>query len=119
VLAVGAGLLARSFVLIQQVDPGFSREQVSAVQVFLSNRLDTPQKRILFSQQALDRIRALPGVIAAGGITALPFGRRSTTPRTSRIRSRGRSSAAASISRCSVDSRSRRCCWHRRACVAS
>jgi putative ABC transport system permease protein len=74
VLAIGAGLLARSFMLIQQVDPGFSREHVSAVQVFVSNRLDTPQKRILLFQQAIDRIRALPGVVAAGGVTALPFG---------------------------------------------
>jgi putative ABC transport system permease protein len=36
VLAVGAGLLARSFALIQRVDPGFSREQVAVLQVFVS-----------------------------------------------------------------------------------
>ena len=74
VLAVGAGLLVRSFMLIQGVDPGFSRDQVSVVQVFASRRLDTPQKRIVFFQQALDRMRALPGVLAAGGVTSMPFG---------------------------------------------
>ena len=74
VLAVGAGLLVRSFVLIQQVDPGFSRDRVAAVQVFASPRLDTPQKRIGFFEQALDRMRALPGVVAAGGVSAMPFG---------------------------------------------
>lgn len=74
VLAVGAGLLVRSFLLIQRVDPGFSRERVAVVQVFASPRLDTPQKRIGFFEQALERMRGLPGVVAAGGITAMPFG---------------------------------------------
>jgi putative ABC transport system permease protein len=74
VLAVGAGLLVRSFLLIQRVDPGFSREQVTALQVFASPRLDTPQKRIVFVEQVLDRMRALPGVVAAGGVSAMPFG---------------------------------------------
>src|SRR5262245_3257301 len=73
-LTVGAGLLARSFMLIQRVDPGFSRDHASALQVFTSPRLDTPQKRIVFFQQSLDRIRALPGVVAAGGVSAMPFG---------------------------------------------
>jgi putative ABC transport system permease protein len=74
VLAVGAGLLVRSFMLVQRVDPGFSRERVSALQVFASQRLETPQKRIVFFQQAIDRLRALPGVVAAGGVTSMPFG---------------------------------------------
>ena len=74
VLAVGAGLLVRSFVLIQRVDPGFSRDHVSVLQVFASRRIDTPQKRIVFFGQALERMRALPGVVAAGGVTSMPFG---------------------------------------------
>jgi putative ABC transport system permease protein len=74
VLAVGAGLLVRSLMLIQRVDPGFSRDNVSVLQVFASRRLDTPQKRVVFFQQTLDRIRALPGVVAAGGVTSMPFG---------------------------------------------
>jgi putative ABC transport system permease protein len=74
VLAVGAGLLMRSFMMIQRVDPGFSRDHVAALQVFTSPRIDTPQKRIVFFQQALDRLRALPGVVSAGAVTAMPFG---------------------------------------------
>jgi putative ABC transport system permease protein len=74
VLAAGAGLLARSFMLVERVDPGFSRDHVSVLQVFTAARLDTPQKRTVFFQQALDRMRALPGVVAAGGVTAMPFG---------------------------------------------
>jgi len=74
VLAVGAGLLVRSFMLMQRVDPGFSRDDVSVLQLFVSPRLDTPPKRIVFFQQVLDRIGALPGVVAAGAVTSMPFG---------------------------------------------
>jgi len=74
VLVVGAGLLVRSFVLLHRVDPGFTRGHVSVAQVFASARIDTPAKRIVFFQQVLDRIRALPGVVAAGAVTSMPFG---------------------------------------------
>ena len=74
VLAVGAGLLVRSFILIRAVDPGFTSDDVAAIQIFASPRIDTPQKRIVFFQHALDRLRALPGVVAAGGVSAMPFG---------------------------------------------
>ncbi len=74
ILAVGAGLMVRSFISIQQVDPGFSRDQVSVLQLFATRRIDTAPKRVVFFQQALDRIRALPGVVAAGATTSMPFG---------------------------------------------
>jgi len=74
VLVAGAGLLVRSFILLNRVDPGFNRDHVSVLQVFASNRIDTPAKRIAFFEQALDRLRALPGVVAAGAVTAMPFG---------------------------------------------
>ena len=74
VLAVGAGLLMRTFFVVQRVDPGFARENVAVVQVFASRRYDTPQKRIVFYEQALERMRQLPGVAAAGAVTSMPFG---------------------------------------------
>ena len=74
VLVVGAGLLVRSFVLLDRVDPGFRRDHVSVLQVFASNRIDTPEKRIVFFDQVMVRMRALPGVDAVGGVTAMPFG---------------------------------------------
>jgi putative ABC transport system permease protein len=74
VLAVGAGLLVRSFMRIQGVDPGFERNHVAALQLFASPRMDTPEKRIVFFEQALERLRGLPGVVAAGGVSAMPFG---------------------------------------------
>jgi putative ABC transport system permease protein len=72
-LVVGAGLLVRSFWLIQQVDPGFRREHVLALQVFAYDRQDTPEKRAVFFDQAIDRIRQLPGVSLAGAVSAMPF----------------------------------------------
>lgn len=74
VLVAGAGLLVRSFMLIERVHPGFTRDHVSVLQVFASNRIDTPSKRIMFFDQVLDRMRTLPGVVAAGAVTAMPFG---------------------------------------------
>jgi putative ABC transport system permease protein len=74
VLAIGAGLLVRSFVTVQRVDPGFRPARVAALQIFPSPRYDTPQKRILFFEQAIDRMRALPGVVATGAVSAMPFG---------------------------------------------
>jgi putative ABC transport system permease protein len=73
VLAVGAGLLVRSFMLIQRVDPGFTPKNVAALQVFVFARNETPQKRIVFFQQALDGMRVLPGVVAVGAVSAMPF----------------------------------------------
>jgi putative ABC transport system permease protein len=72
-LAVGAGLLVRSFMEIQRVDPGFRRDHVSSLQVFVYDRNDTALKRVVFFQQVLDRMRAMPGVAAAGAVSAMPF----------------------------------------------
>lgn len=47
VLAAGAGLLVRSFRLIQCVDPGFSRDHVSVLQVFASRSIPCNRSSIL------------------------------------------------------------------------
>jgi putative ABC transport system permease protein len=72
-LAVGAGLLVRSFREIQRVDPGFSRPQVMALQVFAYDRQDTPQKKAAFFEQSIEKMRSLPGVAAVGAVSAMPF----------------------------------------------
>jgi putative ABC transport system permease protein len=74
VLAVGAGLLMRSFLRIQRVDPGFRPADVVALQIFLSDRHDTREKRLAFFQDALGRMRGVPGVTDAGIVSTLPFG---------------------------------------------
>jgi putative ABC transport system permease protein len=72
-LMVSAGLLVRSFVGLISVDPGFRKENLLALQVFAWDRNTTPEKRAAFFRETLDRLDALPGVIAAGAATAPPF----------------------------------------------
>jgi putative ABC transport system permease protein len=74
VLAIGAGLLTRSFVALVHTDPGFRPDHVSVLQVFAYARQNTPEKRTLFFAQLVDRMRALPGVVAAGAVSSMPFG---------------------------------------------
>jgi putative ABC transport system permease protein len=75
VLLAGAGLLLKSFFLLQNVKPGFNPENV----LTMNFSLPTPQyrdipKRTLFFQRVLEQIRTLPGVESADLTTELPFG---------------------------------------------
>ncbi|HZP48759.1 MAG TPA: ABC transporter permease [Vicinamibacterales bacterium] len=73
VLLVGAGLLIRSFAALQSVAPGFDARNVLTMRVSLpSQKYDDP-KTLRFFSTAIDRIRPLPGVQAAGLISYLPF----------------------------------------------
>jgi putative ABC transport system permease protein len=72
VLLAGAGLLMRSFVTLQSVDPGFRAEGVLTAQVELpATRYDLPQAGSFF-RESLSRIAALPGVQHAAGASCLP-----------------------------------------------
>ena len=73
ILLVGAGLLVRSFVSLLGVDPGFSTRRALALEVHVWGVARTPQERSAFFEQTLDRIAGLPGVEAAGAVSALPF----------------------------------------------
>jgi putative ABC transport system permease protein len=72
-LLVGAGLLVRSFVTLTRVRPGFAGERVVTLQVFIWRRYATPEQRADYLREALERIRTLPGVEAAGAATTLPM----------------------------------------------
>ena len=73
VLLTGAGLLVRSFVRLVSVDPGFSPRHAVALQVFAHDRHGTPERTRAFFAATLERLRALPGVEAAGAVSAMPF----------------------------------------------
>jgi predicted permease len=73
VLLVGAGLLGRSFMRLIEVDPGFAVERVVALQVFVWDRYDSPEKRANYVDEVISRVSTVPGVEAAGVTTALPF----------------------------------------------
>jgi putative ABC transport system permease protein len=73
-LLVGAGLLLRSFWHLQQVSPGFDPQNLLTMNLSLPDyRYREPQQRAAFYQQALEQIRALPGVVSAGATSILPL----------------------------------------------
>jgi putative ABC transport system permease protein len=74
VLLVGAGLLIRSFWQLQKVDPGFRTDNAMTMKISLPKRKypDDPQV-VAFYQQLLEKVKALPGVQAAGATSLIPI----------------------------------------------
>jgi putative ABC transport system permease protein len=72
-LLTGGGLLLRSFSHLLETSPGFSPEGVSALQVFLRPTEGTPAQRVASVQQAIERMRGVPGVRDAGAASVIPF----------------------------------------------
>jgi len=74
VLAVGAGLLMRSFVRLRAVDPGFDPRNVVTMTVSVAGRPDyVGSRRDALYQQILDRVSAIPGVSQTSMINHLPL----------------------------------------------
>ena len=75
VLLVGAGLLLASFRKVLAVDPGFDDHRVLTASVTLPRaRYADDNARRIFTDEAVRRVRALPGVITAGATDSIPFG---------------------------------------------
>ncbi len=84
ILLDGAALMLRSFERLIAVDPGFHAENALRVDVpmpsFLSaitsfaSRKDVELKQAAEYADLIDRIRAMPGVTAAGVVTVTPLG---------------------------------------------
>jgi len=72
VLMAGAGLLVNSFERLRAIDPGFNPDKVLTCQISLPSKYKDPQI-VVFYQQLLERVRALPGVKAAGATMTLPL----------------------------------------------
>ena len=74
VLLIGAGLLMRSFVRLQNVAPGFTADNVMSMQFVVSDpRYHDPKVRASFYREVETRIVHLPGVVAEGAVSALPL----------------------------------------------
>jgi len=73
VLLVGAGLLLRSFQQLIRVDPHFNPHYLLALDVNLPSSRYNDQQTVLFYDQLLAKLRALPGVDAASAAWPLPF----------------------------------------------
>jgi predicted permease len=73
-LAVGAALLLRSFLLLEQTPLGFDPRAVLTLRVIpRSAQYSQPRQRSSFYQQALAKIQAVPGVQSAGAVSFLPL----------------------------------------------
>lgn len=73
-LSAGAVLLLRSFASLMSTDPGFAPDGLLTMQVTLPARLTTAEARLAYYDELFERLRGLPGVVAAGGTTRLPLG---------------------------------------------
>jgi putative ABC transport system permease protein len=82
ILLVGAGLLIKSFWLLQQVEPGFDPCNLLSVEIRLPMaKYGAREPSVAFFQQMLEEVKALPGVEAAAIVNHPPFsGRRTNNP---------------------------------------
>ncbi len=75
VLLMGAGLLLASFRRVLAVNPGFAPDHVITGTVALPRtRYKGDVEQRAFMDQALERIRAIPGVVSAGATDTIPMG---------------------------------------------
>ena len=73
-LAVAAGLLSKTFVLLQTMNHGFQPDHVTIMSVQLPAGRYAPGVPIIrFCDQLLERVNHLPGVATAGAIDFIPF----------------------------------------------
>ncbi|HKQ08857.1 MAG TPA: ABC transporter permease [Blastocatellia bacterium] len=75
VLLVGAGLLMRSFLKLQAVDPGFNPQNLLATQISLNGpNYETDESVIAFFNELIGQIKALPGVESVAIRSHIPIG---------------------------------------------
>ncbi|HSP45547.1 MAG TPA: ABC transporter permease [Chthoniobacterales bacterium] len=74
VLLGGAGLLARSFIQLAHVDPGFNPENATLLRLSLpQTKYAKPEQQSAFADSILERVKSLPGVQAAGITHSMPL----------------------------------------------
>ena len=74
ILLAAAGLLIRSFILLQRVDPGFDSSHLAVVRLSLpDSRYPELPERTRFVNSVLERLQALPGVQSVAAAGSLPF----------------------------------------------
>src|SRR4030095_2520723 len=75
ILLVGAGLLFASFRQVLAVDPGVNPDGVMTASITLPRARYTDDDKLRgFTDEALRRLRELPGILAAGATDTIPFG---------------------------------------------
>jgi putative ABC transport system permease protein len=97
-LLVGAGLMLRSFIKLQQVDPGFVAEKVLTMALDLNeNKYPAPADQLTAGHAILDKVQSVPGVVSAAVSSTFPLdpdalalGINATARNTSRVQIEGR-----------------------------
>ena len=73
-LLVGAGLMIKSFVQLTRVSPGFETDRAFMMTTaFAASTYATAEQRVDFYDRVRDRLIALPGVQAVGGVARPPL----------------------------------------------
>jgi putative ABC transport system permease protein len=74
VLLIGSGLLIKTMNALTGIDTGFETRNVLTARYSLSPaRYDTPERRAVFRDLLLERLRAQPGVELVGTVQGAPF----------------------------------------------
>jgi putative ABC transport system permease protein len=73
VLLIGAGLLLRSFLRLERVDPGFRADHVLTFLLEVPSHRHPGAQRPVFVRELLQSARALPGVKSASAVFGLPL----------------------------------------------
>ena len=79
VLLVGAGLMMKSLLRLLEEDVGFHTEHLLTMDISLSEaKYSTPDKQTAYFDHVLQRLTAMPAVLAMGAVTDLPLTRNET-----------------------------------------
>ena len=74
VLLIGAGLMIRSFVRLQEVNPGFQTDRVLTLRLSANfSRYTTPAQFQTLSETVLRHVRSVAGVVYAAAASNFPF----------------------------------------------
>src|SRR5262245_4575449 len=74
ILLIGAGLMIRSFIHLQHVDPGFNPNNVRTIEFSLpKEKYRGKDQQAAFYTQLIERVAVLPGVQVAAAACAVPF----------------------------------------------
>lgn len=74
ILLFGAGMLIKSLLRLQEIDPGFRPDGVLTLRITLpENRYSDASRMRTFFRELVDRVGKIPSVEAVGGVSALPL----------------------------------------------
>jgi putative ABC transport system permease protein len=73
VLLIGSGLMVRSFIELQRINPGFDARNVLTFRLLGGRSGPEPQKRAAFMHEIQERLRAIPGVQAVTASSPFPL----------------------------------------------